>query len=239
MKIKTKVVSLLLASIVGLLLGGNVFADGVSAQSASFEQVSAQIEQVRQKINQLSAELKAKQTAAPAPVSLTPEKLNYIEGEIKRIAKETERLEVEVAAFVALREIERKIAQISAEIAAISPLAGQSTIAAAPPAAMPTAPAPATAQTNEEIEAQIARIKQQINELTQEMTVQAAAEAGSNDAAGNGNDLEDQIETNGGGEEAAQEITILPNGEKAETAKTEQKGFWQSVGDFLKKIFTF
>lgn len=233
MKTKIKIVSLILASIAGLLLGGNIFADGGAAQSASFEQVSAQIEQVRQKIDQLTAELKAKQTASIAtPAALTQEQLNHIENEIKKIAKETEQLKVEVSVFIALREIERKAAQITAQITAGSPLAAQPVIAM-------SAPVAATVRTSEEIEAQVAKIKQQINELTQEMTVQAAAEADSNDAAGNGNDLEDQIETNGGGEEAAQEITILPNGEKTETAKTEQKGFWQSVGDFFKKIFTF
>lgn len=233
MKTKIKIVSLILASIVGLLLGGNIFADGGAAQSASFEQVSAQIEQVRQKVDQLTAELKAKQTAPiAAPAALTQEQLNHIENEIKRIAKETERLKVEVSVFIALREIERKAAQITAQITAGSPLAAQPVIAM-------SAPVAATARTNEEIEAQVAKIKQQINELTQEMEQKIAAEqfATAPQISPQASGVQDEIIDED--ESKSQEITILPADEKTGNEKEEQKGFWSSVGDFFKKIFTF
>lgn len=242
MQHKIKIVSLTLFSAIGLLLGGNVFADGGGVpQAVNFDAVSAQIELVAQKINQLSSELKSKQISviAPAPVlasELTQEKLNYIESEVGRIAKKTERLKIEVAIFVTLREIERKTAQIAAQIASGAPIS-QPIAAAAQPADVSATAASGT-QTREEIEAQIAKIRQQISELTQEMDVRTSASVSqSAPISGVSNGAVEDEDGDDSGDMSA--ITIAPAEEKARETQPKSKSFWESAGDFLKKLFTF
>lgn len=243
MQHKIKIVSLTLFSAIGLLLGGNVFADGGGVpQAVNFDAVSAQIELVAQKINQLSSELKSKQipVIAPAPVSaleLTQEKLNYIESEVGRIANETERLKIEVAIFVTLREIERKTAQIAAQIVSGVPVSQPIAAAAAQPADV-SATAASGAQTREEVEAQIAKIRQQISELTQEMAARTSASVSqSAPVSGVSNGAVEDEDNDDSGDMSA--ITIAPAEEEARETQTKSKSFWESVGDFLKKLFTF
>jgi outer membrane murein-binding lipoprotein Lpp len=241
MQNKIKIVSLTLFATIGLLLGGNVFADGGPSQTANFDAISAQIELVRQKIDQLSAELKNKQTSvsAPAPAAeLTQEKLDYIEGEIRRVARETERLKIEVAIFVTLKEVERKTAMLAAQIASGTPVLRQSIAATAPRISVGASVAAAPAvQTREEIEAQVADIKQKINELTQEM--QARTETETSPSAPAAEVLEGMEDENGGDSSNSKTITISPSGEKTQTNQEKPRSFWESAGDFLKKLFTF
>jgi outer membrane murein-binding lipoprotein Lpp len=241
MQNKIKIVSFALLAAIGLLLGGNVSADGASSQTANFDAISAQIELVRQKIDQLSAELKNKQTSvsAPAPAAeLTQEKLDYIEGEIRRVARETERLKIEVAIFVTLKEVERKTAILAAQIASGAPILRQSIAATAPQtsAAASIAAAPA-AQTREKIEAQVADIKQKIDELTQEM--QISTETKTSPTAPAAEVLEGVEDKNGEDSSNSKTITISPSGEKTQTNQEKPRGFWESAADFLKKLFTF
>ena len=240
MQIKIKIVSLLPVLVAGLLLGGNVSADGGQAQIASFENVSAQIEQIRQKINEFSAELRQNQQIANVPVvkaEITQEKLSYIESEIKRITGESERIRIEVEIFLTLREIQRKTSAIAAQIAD-----GYSApLTVFTPPVIKNLPIAQTAEKarEEEIEAQIVKIKQQINELTQEMGIQAAVEKNQLTPNGVGSSDQENAVAPDDSSDGAKEITIIPAQEKTGTAESEQKGFWQSVGDFFKNIFTF
>ena len=238
---KNKVVYSFLLAIGGLLLGGNVFADGVQSSAVGANNVAAQIEQISQKINELTAQINAQksQVAPNLPVrpQLSQEKLDYIESEVKRIAKETARLKIEIEIFVTLREIEAKTAALSKQI---TPAAAQSILPPAYAAPQSVAPISADEQKRTEVEAQIAKIKQQIGELTQEMENQKAIESGiataAQDYADGANEVDQEALESEGAVENAAPIVIQPAENKTETPK---KGFWASVGDFLKKIFTF
>ena len=94
-------------------------------------------------------------------------------------------------------------------------------------------------QGNEEIEAQIAIVRRQIDELTEEMAAQTVAEkevpaeertvAGTEDK-----DAKGDVAVSG---EKDASLTVEKNGGKD---SAETKGdLWQAVGDFFKKLFAF
>jgi chromosome segregation ATPase len=237
MQSKMKLSVLASAMLAGLLLGGNVLADGLptQTQSSKNEIIAAQIEQIKQQINNLSAQAQAQkngQTVAPEKTELTPEKLAQIETEVNRIAKETARLKIEVAVFVTLREIKTKTAQLQAQIAA-----GQT----AAPKQTQTAAMTADEQNRAQIEAQIAKIKQQIAELTQEMQTQKTAGQDSIASTADSSECEgESCSLTPSADNATQKITINPATDKPAAQKpAETKSFWQSVGDFFGKIFAF
>jgi len=241
MRIKTKIVSLVAATFAGLLLGGNAFAGGAE-QNVDYQTISAQIQEVQKKILQLMMETQSGKKAVPAvKMELTPEKLDNIEKEVARIAKETERLKIEVAVYLTLKDIQQKTAALAEQIAAglnvpASMIAAPSApIVAALPADLPTS----KPQANEEIEAQIAIVRRQIDELTEEMLAQTAAEkevpteertvAGTKDE-----DAKGDVSIS---EEKDASLTVEKNGSK-DSAETKG-GLWQAVGDFFKKLFAF
>ena len=241
MRIKTKIVSLAAATFAGLLLGGNAFAGGAE-QNADYQTISAQIQEVQKKVSQLMTETQSGEKAAPVVnMELTPEKLDNIEREVTRIAKETERLKIEVAIYLTLEDIGRKTAALAAQIAAGLNVSA-STIA--PPSAPIVAALPADLpgskpQANEEIEAQIAIVRRQIDELTEEMVAQTAAEkeipaeertvAGTEDEGAKGNVA--------ASEEKDASLTVEKDG--GQDSAATKGGLWQAVGDFFKKLFAF
>jgi outer membrane murein-binding lipoprotein Lpp len=242
MRIKTKIVSLAAATFAGLLLGGNAFAGGAE-QNADYQTISAQIQEVQKKVSQLMTETQSGEKAAPVVnMELTPEKLDNIEREVTRIAKETERLKIEVAIYLTLEDIGRKTAALAAQIAAGLNVSA-SMIAAAPAApivaALPADLPASKPQANEEIEAQIAIVRRQIDELTEEMVAQTAAEkeipaeertvAGTEDEGAKGNVA--------ASEEKDASLTVERNG--GQDSAATKGGLWQAVGDFFKKLFAF
>jgi hypothetical protein len=139
---------------------------------------------------------------------------------------------------VTLKEVERKTAMLAAQIASGTPVLRQSIAATAPRISVGASVAAAPAvQTREEIEAQVADIKQKINELTQEM--QARTETETSPSAPAAEVLEGMEDENGGDSSNSKTITISPSGEKTQTNQEKPRSFWESAGDFLKKLFTF
>ena len=157
---------------IGLLLGGNVLADGVSLPTTDTQDISAQIEQIRQKIADLTAQAQQQTTGQPAATitkkPLTQQELVTIESEVNRITKEVARLRIEVQIFVTLREIQHKTELLKSQIAAAPTLGGAVATASKPPVQTASI---LTEQQRQEIETQIAKIKQQIAETTQELEV--------------------------------------------------------------------
>lgn len=235
MQIKVKSLSLLLIAAAGLLLGGNVSAADNTASSISINDASALIEQLRQKINSLAQQLQSVQnmpevavTIVAAPV-LTQAELDGIEVQVNRITGEVARLKIEVGVFVTLRQIQEKTALLNAQIEEATGIpstvvsAAQSQISATPTG------------NQQGIESQIARLKQQIAELNQELVAkqaagQAVAATDTTQPICAGGACPVPVETQNN---APVPVTI------ATTAPSGSNGFWQSVGDFFKKLFTF
>jgi|GEM_PF-826944 hypothetical protein len=255
----------------GLLLGGNVWADGTQAvqiQAANSQDVSARIEQIREKIAVLTAEIKTNQsqpvasqdtatriaeirakiavltaeiksnqgqTVVAAKPVLTQVQLDQVEVQVKNIAAETARIKQQVAILAQIRAIDQKIAAIKLQIAALN--AGKSTVVAIVPAAGNTSPV-AAATAEEQKEARIAKIKQQISELTQEMKVQKNLESQNAAIATTSETCKgDSCAVSSTTESGQAQIEISPK--TTETATPAKKGFWESVGDFFRKVFTF
>jgi len=241
MRIKTKIVSLAAATFAGLLLGGNAFAGGAE-QNADYQTISAQIQEVQKKISQLMAETQSAEKATPAVnMELTPEKLDNIEKEVMRIAKETEQLKIEVAVYLTLKDIRQKTAALAAQIAGGLNISAPTIAAPSAPiiAVLPADLPVSKTQANEEIEAQIAIVRRQIDELTEEMAAQTVIEkevpaeertmVGTEDK-----DAKGDVAVSG---EKDASLTVEKNGGKD---STETKGdLWQAVGDFFKKLFAF
>lgn len=233
MKTTAKIFSLLSIAAAGLLLGGNVSAAG-SSTTITIDNASALIQQIQQKINDLASQLQRTQDQSAAPITiaaapaLPQSQLDYIQSQVDRIAGETARLKIEVGVFTTLRQIQWATAALNAEIAR-----GQQPTAAATPAQQP-----ATAVDDDnrrDIEAKIAKVKQQIAELNQEIQMQKSIETPAVTAAG-GDQCVGQNCPVGTSE---QKITTETAPLQTTASQPEKKGFWQSVGDFLKKIFTF
>lgn len=239
MQNKIKILLLMAISGAGLLLGGNTLADGMPSRASDTQNLSAQIDQIRQKISDLSAQMPQNQVGqsgtAANQVQLTAEKLNYIQSEIARIANETARLKIEVGIFATLREINRKTAQLSLQMGTATKTA---------PIAISSQPAATSIseQKKQEIEAQIAKIKVQIGELNQELQAQKNIELNAmTQTASDQCELGGTCSINSSDSESAAQTSAASQSVSSQTSSTanENKGFWQSVGDFLKKIFTF
>jgi len=229
---------LLTAVAIGLLLGGNVRAEVVQATNVGSMAISQQVEQIKQRIVELSADMQraSQQTTVTVSAELTQEKLNYIQSEVTRIAKETARIKVEVEVFVAIRQIQQRLRVLSVQVAQYV-AEQQSRVAQVQPGAS----GKGSVSSATEVEAKIAQIRQQITELTQELEAKKA-----------GGQKVTQAPSDTGVQESKQcsggSCLVTPTGTQSEpkivstpvtTTKTESKGFWQSIGDFIKKLFTF
>jgi len=241
MRIKTKIITLAAATFAGLLLGGNAFAGGAE-QNADYQTISAQVREVQEKVSQLMTETQSGKTVVPAvSVKLTPERLANIEKEVVRIAEETKRLKIEVAVYLTMEDIRRKTAALAAQIAAglnvsaTAVAAPSAPVAAALPADLPAS----KPQTNGEIEAQIAIVRRQIDELTEEMAAQTAAEkeAPGEERTMAGTEGEGAEEIAAAPAEKDTSLTVGKSGGK--DGAEEKGGLWQAVGDFFKKLFAF
>ncbi len=239
MTIKNKIASLLPIVAVGLLLGGNACADGTATELPQAQTAAAQIEQIEQKIAELTAQIETQQ--APAPVmgfifyDLTQADLDRVGTEVSRIAGEVARVKIEVEIFAVLREIKVKTAAIAAQIPSGAKI---STPSVFEPVQTPAKPLAADSA-NQEIENKIAVIKQQIDELTQELKIQKIIEQGQPEAQAEegGNLIIEEVQDL---EQETQTPIVIESAPKTEkTTPSGEGGFWQSVGDFLKKIFTF
>jgi len=162
MQTKAKTFSLLLIAAMGLLLGGNVSAAG-NPSSVSINDASVLIRQIQQKVNDLAIQLQSARiqplATAPVPVShtLTQSQLDYIKSQTDIIAAETARLRIEVQVFVILRDIRQKTADLDYQITNQQKYAGTDIRV--------ETQSKASNIGNGTVEAQIAKIKQQINEI--------------------------------------------------------------------------
>ena len=242
---KTKLYSALLIAITGLLLGGNVNADGAQMSASATQDVTSQIQQIRQRISLLTAQMQSRReepAAVFAKVALSQEKLNYIQSQVDAVAKKVERLKVEVGVLVTLRQIKERAAALASAIAPTTKEKAASLIpvpvkdgtkgsASAGTSASETATA--TKVDKKAIEEQIVKVKQQITDLTQQLQGKTAA----NDAV-----------TSSTGKCSGSSCSVSPSQTQAiasasvsatKSVPAQKKGFWQSVSDFFKKIFTF
>jgi len=218
----------------------------VLAQTITTQDASVQIAQIRQKIAELTAQVNASQkqgfVTVVKPV-LTQAQLDKIDAEIKRIANETARIQNEVRILLEIRAVEQKISDIKAQIAALG--GAKSTVSTMVPS-VPQISVPATsnqaATTTAEVEkaVQIAKIKQQISELTQEYETQKNLEAQNQKVATVTEECAGgscEVTTTPENIQPQSQIVVSPK--TTEASKPETKGFWESVGDFFRKVFTF
>lgn len=235
MKIKTRIALVLPVIATGLLLGGIAQAGGTVAPASASQNVTAQIEQIKQKIADLTAQIQNRQIQTPVSKivfrNLTQAELDRIESEITRITQRTARIKLEVEVFVVLREIEAKTAALAAQVA--SPYAGTAGQVSVP-VQSPTTNQVTSGDTRE-IEEKIAKIKQQIAELTQELQIQQSVEQ----AAQIAGEETEKLSEEPAEEEQESQMPIVIESAPAASAQSEKTGFWQSVGDFLKKLFAF
>ncbi|MFA6376367.1 MAG: hypothetical protein WCX69_03130 [Candidatus Paceibacterota bacterium] len=237
---KTKLYSALLIAITGLLLGGNASADGAQLPASATQNTGAQIQQIRERIGQLTDQMQSRRAELSAPVALSQEKLNFIQAQVNVIAKKVERIKIEVSIFVTLRQIREKTAAlalvISPSTVAATPVPARvnATVKTPVSTATPTAESMTAAKNDKRaIEEQIAKVKQQIADLTQQLQKKTAANTAAISEAGKcsgSNCAVSSSQTQTGASVAAP---------VAKTNPVQNKGFWQSVGDFFKKIFTF
>lgn len=224
--------------VAGLLLGGNVQAKEVQSATTlatTGQTILQQITEVQQKISSLNDEIaksKISQIVVVSKPALTQDQLDRIETEVSGITKEVARIKIQVEIYVAVRETQQKIAKIEAQIAALN--AGK--IAVSTITAADTKTTSGTQAMSKD--AQIAKIKQQINELNQELQAKRAEEASSQPMATvSGTCGQGQVcgsSTSSGSQNGVQVAQ-----RQSENGKREPVGFWQSIGNFLRKIFTF
>lgn len=226
---------------IGLLLGGNVSADGVTAvqtQKISDQEALMRIQQIREKISVLAQAVKNSQgqTITTSKTPLTQAELDIIQAKINLISAKIAKIKKDAEILAKIREIRQKISVIKTQVAAMNAQKAGSLANVA-------AVAGATAEKNQPAdskEARIAQIKQQIYELKQEMEVQKALEAQNSQAP------TVKVEGCAGQECAAPEvensqvpITISPKTTDAAENKSQGGSFWDLIGNFLRKIFTF
>jgi len=229
------------------------------------EQARSLAKQVEEFLNsQISVE--AEKTENSEKTELSQEKLDAIEVQVKDISAKTEVLKAEVEKFVAIRTITQQIASLKGEVENLK-MAEQSgealteiEVAAGTEevtdteAATETAPevaaeaetvietAPVAEETpvqteaavGQDVEGQIAAIKQQIKDLTAEYEVQKTAEE---QQVTPETESVPEVQCEGG--VCSANINIGTTEETATTETATNKGFWQSVSDFLKNLFTF
>jgi len=240
MQMKTKLYSALLIAITGLLLGGNVSADGAQLSATASQNTGAQIQQIRERINQLTAQMQSRRAEPKAPVALSQEKINFIQAQVNVIAKKVELLKLEVSIFVTIRQIKEKTAALALAIVPANAVPVQVTPRIKTITKTPVAAATSTAETvvagkvdRKAIEEQIAKVKQQIADLTRQLESKTAANGssvGATEKCSGSNCAVSSPQTQAGTAVAAPTVKTTP---------AQNKGFWQSVGDFFKKIFTF
>jgi DNA repair exonuclease SbcCD ATPase subunit len=172
-------------------------------------------------------------------VSLSQAQLDAIEAQVKSVRAKYEALKVQVQVFVAVRDIQQKINALTSQMPAASAAAAPAPTIGAPAGQAQAEAATTTALTNrQEIEAKIAATKQQIAELTQELqTMKGAGQPTgavvSQPTAGTGA-VSEQKETT-----TKIETPSKPVQTQTSQPQTQPKGFWQSIADFFKKLFTF
>jgi hypothetical protein len=201
--------------------------------SVSINDASVLIRQIQQKVNDLAIQLQSARiqplATAPVPVShtLTQSQLDYIKSQTDIIAAETARLRIEVQVFVILRDIRQKTADLDYQITNQQKYAGTDIRV--------ETQSKASNIGNGTVEAQIAKIKQQINELNQEL---AAKQAADQTATANLGSVQTNYEGQSSLEDSnGQSVSTAPAANKAQ--EPAKKGFWQSIGDFFKNLFTF
>ncbi|MCU0653397.1 MAG: hypothetical protein MUD10_04015 [Candidatus Pacebacteria bacterium] len=245
-----------MAVAVGLLLGGSVLADSattttgadaaaianassadavVSTATTDNNSTQAQLDAIKVRIQALTAQVQSRQQT---PVVVTPRavltqaQLDQIQIRVTEIAQQTARIKAQVQILVRIRTIEARIAAIRMQLATMQ--AG-GTVTATTPAA-PVAATPASELTKEQKEARIAQIRQQIGELNQEMLAKRAAEQAATPAT----QAPCEGDSCSGASEPPQApVTIEVSPKPETTAQASNPGFWQSVGNFFRKLFTF
>lgn len=228
----------------GLLLGGNVRADGSASVGAS-QDISSQINVIRQKIATLNAEIQRSKAQTTAPVSvkvqtapvLTQAQLNAIAVKVAQIKARTEEIKAQVRILLEIRAINLKIAAIKSQIAAMT--------GANAPAVTATAQVTSVAQSGgnqAEIDrqAKIAQIKQQIAELSQEYKAQNNLEGQVQPTASDSDACQgDSCQASSSNSDNGQPVTIQVSPNSAESKENQNQGFWESIGNFFRKVFTF
>ncbi len=249
----------------GLLLGGNVIADGeeetlIEADTVSQTDQIQALEAQAQSLTEQVQEYIAAQTTATAQTAqetdtnqqetetteqkeLSQDELDAIYTQVKEIAAKTEVIKIEVEKFVMVRQITEKIAYLQGEVdkmrrdeAALAMETENETQTAdeSEAEAVETEIAETETAPQGDVDAQIASIKAQIKDLTSQYEAQKAAE----EAQSATEEISPtEIECENG--VCTAKVNITPAGEEAESDKESKIGFWQSVSDFLKKIFTF
>lgn len=242
----------------GLLLGGNVIADGeeetlIEADTVSQTDQIQALEAQAQLLTEQVQEYIAAQTTATAQTAqetetteqkeLSQDELDAIYTQVKEIAAKTEVIKIEVEKFVMVRQITEKIAYLQGEVdkmrrdeAALAMETENETQTADESEAEAVEAEIAETETapQGDVDAQIASIKAQIKDLTSQYEAQKAAE----EAQSATEEISPtEIECENG--VCTAKVNITPAGEEAESDKESKIGFWQSVSDFLKKIFTF
>ncbi len=241
----------------GLLLGGNVIADGASVTSTGADTVSQteQVEALQTQAKQLSEQVQAyladqaAKNVEPAvqvkPVekkTLSQDELDRIETQVQEIAAKTEVIKTEVAQIVLMRQISSKIAYLQEEVnamkmaeaaGAVSEAAANNEAAGAAAESGETLAETATAG-NSDVESQIAAIKDKIKDLTAQYEQQKAAEN-----AGDVQEITPEVQCEGGVCSASVDIKPAETAATTEANNDSNTGFWQSVGNFFKNIFTF
>lgn len=257
--LRNRCVLALCVAIGGLLLGGNshiAFADGSASSTLnttyapqSTSQAEATIASLRQKIIQLQQQIAARN--ATTTVALTAEQLSQIQEKIRQITVQKNQLAINIADYVASRNpVSNRQTQLNAIGAALTQLSDKVRLIAIQVAAnkgLVTTPAVQGTST-EAISAKIAEIKNKIALLTQQAATMAAGgtsaatqPAGTVTAPETGTSTSCEatgtcsaVSSATGTEPSltAEPVTIV----KEEPAK---KGFFQSIWDFIKKLFTF
>jgi hypothetical protein len=231
-------------AIAGLLLGGNVLADG--SQTISNAQAQATIQQLRARVQILTQQVQAQKALQAAPIvkpNLTPEQIASIQTQIIVIGQKITQLKIEVQKFVQIQQIKQKIAalrqiqidtiktqiaRLNAQIKAKQTTGQPAPIIVGGVQAVPVASGSDSSKSDKkEIEAQIAKVKEQISQITQEMETQKTLEEANENQSQSVNQNDNKCEGQ----------SCSSNTQSSQ--QPAQKGFWQSVGDFLRKIFSF
>lgn len=240
----------------GLLLGGKAIAESnqAAANDTSATSTTAVLMPYEEQAESLTAQVKiylaSQQTAKgkqEGKPDLSEDQLNIISGQIKEIAIKAAALKEEVDRFVAIRTVSQQIAGLKLEVDELKLAKEAGQLQEVIPAgnnentdsAVAVEIAPETSQDqipqeNEDTKAQIVSIKQQIKDLTAEYEIQKAAEEAQN--KGQAEDFQ-EVECKNGVCSANIEVKAADSGNQAENVAP--KGFWQSVSDFLKNLFTF
>lgn len=248
-KLNNKLMFAVCLAVAGILFGGNaniVLADtttsGTTDTVINAEQTEDTIAAIQAKINALKAQIAARQVSQTVFVAPSAATIAQVSAKIKVIKVQADQISIKVAAFVQARQAVAVNVNISAIRATLNNISIQISAIAVKAAKLlniqtvPAATTPTTANTVDiaQIKAQIAGIKAKIADLSEKAAQSAATGSIEVETIPAENcDANGVCQTN---ISASTSSDGLINVIKEEPAK---KSFWQTIWDFIKKLFTF